>query len=333
MTPVARGCSPFPSTRDTWLYAAVVSIVLVSWPALARGEDTTRDAAAAQALFDEGKRLMAQGKYTDACVKFEESQRLDPGVGTMLWLADCHAKVGRTATAWALFQEAEALANKTNDPRAAVAREEAEKLAPQLSRLVVDVPPETQVPGLEVRRDGVVLGRALWNLAVPTDPGGHVVVATAPGKKSWTGRVTLDPGGSVIVTVPALETDAVQRPSPPPDRPDAAPKPAGRTQTVAGLTLAGLGVVALGVGAGFGLHAAAKKNDSDAHCNDRNVCDATGLELRDDAFTAATVSTWAFVGAAVTIAGGLVLYFTAPRPTATATATVLGGGAPLAISF
>src|SRR5690606_41903810 len=59
------------------------------------------------------------------------------------------------------------------------------------------------------------------------------------------------------------------------------------TRRSSDLSLAALGVVALGVGAGFGLHADAKKEDSDAHCNDRNVCNATGIALRDDAFTAA----------------------------------------------
>src|SRR6476659_3559364 len=85
------------------------------------------DAAAAQSLFNDGKRLMAAGQYAVACPKFSESQRLDPGIGTMLGLADCNAKNGQTASAWALFNEAEALASKHQDPRASLAREEAKK--------------------------------------------------------------------------------------------------------------------------------------------------------------------------------------------------------------
>src|SRR5262245_13566973 len=46
---------------------------------LAQAEPSAGDKATAQALFDQGKQLAAAGKVSDACPKFEESQRLDPG--------------------------------------------------------------------------------------------------------------------------------------------------------------------------------------------------------------------------------------------------------------
>src|SRR5260221_11014313 len=63
------------------------------------------DPVAARTLFDEGRKLLADGKYDAACPKLEESQRLDPGTGTLFNLADCWEQIGRTASAWARFLE------------------------------------------------------------------------------------------------------------------------------------------------------------------------------------------------------------------------------------
>ena len=316
----------FVDTR-TWalLRVACALLAVVCWGSSARAQ--ANDAAAAQALFNEGKRLMAAGNYAEACPKFAESQRLDPGIGTMLWLADCHAKTGRNASAWALFAEAEALAAKQGDKRVAIAREEAKKLEPMLSKLVIDVSAVRDVSDLEIKRDGVVLGRPLWGGPIPTDPGPHRITASAPDKTTWEGTVTVPhDGGTATIAIPAL---ADAPPPPPPavaaDAPAGpAPDPTrGRTQRVLGIALVGLGVAGAAVGSYFGLQVGSKKDESDPHCSG-NDCNATGYELRKDALTAATISDVAFIAAGAALVGGAVLYFTAPKPLK---ATV--GAAPL----
>jgi hypothetical protein len=61
-------------------------------PSVARvavADPSNRNPAAAQALYDEARRLSQGGNYADACPKFKESYQLDPGGGTLLNLADC----------------------------------------------------------------------------------------------------------------------------------------------------------------------------------------------------------------------------------------------------
>src|SRR5258706_12663688 len=117
--------------------------VIVTSLFLSTAVTTARDAraqnassqAAAQALFDEARGLMNEGKFGDACPKFAESQRLDPGAGTLLNLANCYAKNGRTASAWVTFKDAAAAADvKRRADWSQRARERATALEPLLSR-------------------------------------------------------------------------------------------------------------------------------------------------------------------------------------------------------
>ncbi len=192
------------------LFAVVLICATVGaagWETTSLAEASFADKAAAQTLFDEGRKLMADGKFAEACPKLAESQKLDPGVGTQFHLADCYEHVGQTASAWAAFLEAAAGAKSLGQTeRERVARERAAALAPRLSKLTIVAARGADVAGLEIKRDGSAVGRPLWGSAVPVDPGSHVVEAAAPGKKPW--RTTVQVIGeqaSLVVTVPALE--------------------------------------------------------------------------------------------------------------------------------
>jgi hypothetical protein len=182
------------------------------------------------------------------------------------------------------------------------------------------------VSGLDVRRDGIAVSADEWGIGVPVDPGVHTISATAPDRKPWTTNLELAAKpGLVSVTVPVLEpvaaapasTTAPGATGAPAD--SVAPSPGndekrGPTQRTIGLVVAGAGVLSLGLGAYFGLAAKSTYDSSNAngHCAN-NQCDTQGLSDRSSASTQATVATVLFGVGLAAVAGGAVLYFTAPR--------------------
>ncbi|HEY8038326.1 MAG TPA: tetratricopeptide repeat protein [Polyangiaceae bacterium] len=287
----------------------VVACAWLAVPAAARAQDASSQAAA-EALFREGRTLYDAGKYPEACAKFAESQRLDPAPGTQLNLAGCYEKNGQTASAWVTFKAAMGAAHqKGRADWEELARQRVAALEPTLSRLTIVV--NATAEGLIVRRDGADVGRAEWGTAIPVDPGTHVVEAQAPQRKPLREPVEVGGnGGTATVTLPELAPEATEVAGTTSD---------GSTQRAIGLVVAGVGVVGLGIGSAFGLVAMGKENDAlNNHCPNQPQCDATGVQLGQDAKSAATASTVAFAVGGVALAGGLVLYFTAPKRAAPA---------------
>src|SRR5579883_2794024 len=137
--------------RSTRLPPSLVLVLVTAAAVLAPRPATAADPAAAESLFDQGRQLMDQGRYSEACPKFEESQRLDPGLGTQFHLADCWEHLGRTATAWALFREVESQARAQGEgSREKIAHDRAATLQPMLPRLVIDPDGAASTPGLAV---------------------------------------------------------------------------------------------------------------------------------------------------------------------------------------
>ena len=153
--------------------------------------------------------LMSTGDYAAACPKLETSQHLDPAVGTLLNLADCDEKSGKTASAWAEFLRAANEAYKAGDERRErAARERASAIEPRLSKLTVTVAPAAALRALAIERDGDAIEPATWGVALPVDPGKHTIAARAPGRKPWKTVVEVSANQSVTtVEIPTLELD------------------------------------------------------------------------------------------------------------------------------
>jgi hypothetical protein len=228
------------------------------------------DQAAARALFAEGRKLAASGNYEQACAKFEDSYRLNPGIGTNFNLADCLEHLGRKASAWARFLDVATATKAAGQPeRESVARARASALEPSLSRLVIDV--RSPAAGLIVQLDRIRVAETSWGMALPADPGEHVIEAVAPQKKKWSTKVTVPPTAETLsVSVPQLE-DAPTEP-PPPETPPALltlkeshPKEPARW-TVPIISLGSLGVVGLVTAAVFALKFQAENGQAKTLC-------------------------------------------------------------------
>jgi len=281
--------------------------------------------AAAQALFEEAQRRVAEGDYEQACPKFKASYAVDPGGGTLLNLADCLEKQGRTASAWSTYKDALVRAQRDGRvERVEYARQHIQVLESKLTYLTVEVPAASRVAELELEVDGTPLAAAAWGTALPVDPGEHLVHAQAPGFEPLDQRVSFgsSPGARQTLELPLLRPIArAVEPAPAATAIDAAPAMAAERSHPArnwGWLTGGAGLVALGVGSYFGVQAFSRWSDRNAAC--KNGCTPEAKAAGDDASLAATVAT-AGVAAGVVLLGTatlLLFYSRDAAPTAEA---------------
>ena len=275
---------------------------LATTPIRAHAAPSPGEVDRAEALFLQARDLMEAGRYSEACPKLVEAQRLDPGAGTLLALALCHEGEGRGATAIDEFREAGALAHKAGrEDRADLAAKNLKKLEAEVSRVTV-APDAPSLEGLSILLDQRPLPKAQWGVAIYVDAGAHLVVASAPGKKSWSTAVNVNGYGDVKrVAVPELEAASSD----------------GATSSGSNATawvLGGIGVAALGVGGYFGVRTFTKTRQYKDACPGGTCPDQHGIDLNSDAKRSGTISTIAFGVGVVSLASAVILVLTKPSP-------------------
>lgn len=297
--------------RSRWAIATSVllsSNLLIARTALAADVAPSASGASAEDLFQQARVLVEQGHYEEACPKLEESHRLEPAVGTQFNLADCYEHVGRTASAHATFLKVAAIARAAGKfEREKLASERARTLEPALAKVQLTV--KASAPGLELRLDDVPIARQDWQAPFPVDPGSHRVVASAPDHRTFEATVVAKASSTAELDVPELVDLHPAVVAPP-------PQPSSSQRTLA-LVTGGAGVIALGVGATFGILSLSH------HSNAESACASDVYQFRcptedgasewNSARTTGNVSTIGFVAGGVLLAGAAVLWFTAPR--------------------
>lgn len=308
------------------------SVLLALVASNARGQAPDQPSILAQSLFDRARALMTEGNFAEACPLLAESQRLDPGGGTLINLAVCLEGAGKLATAHAHFHEALSIAiADRRDDRRKMAEERISAIAPRLSKLTITVPPASRVPGIKVWLDGTELQPVAWGVPTAIDGGEHRLEATAPSHTPFVEIVHITAEAQdteVIILAPKslFETQLpIQRqpvPTPPSPGP---PIPSWRKQdpetriSTASFVVGGasLGALTLGTVTGIAalmLDSAAEDAAFESGCNfERNYCpEGRGFDAIDSAEDAEAVG-WVSTVSIGTGAVGFLVALLLPR--------------------
>ncbi len=271
---------------------------------------------AAEALFTEGRKLVAEQRFADAVEKFEASQRLDPGIGTLMNLGLCYEKTGKTASAWLRFREAATLARRRGERvHEEAAAERISALEPKLCRLTVtaNVSAKRGVTPLVILRDHAVVAHELLDIAVPVDPGSHIVEASREGYEMWSQKIVADDAQqpcASIVNIPDLRALPEQRPIGPVVD---VPSPSFGAQRTTSLIVGGAGALSLGLATGFAIAAKNQYEGAKSACGaSASGCTSDQKREQESAGGKADVATGLLIGGGVAAAAGLILWFTSP---------------------
>jgi tetratricopeptide (TPR) repeat protein len=268
---------------------------------LAGSASALADPAAAEALFQDGRRALEQGELDVACEKFEASFALEASSGTQLNLAACRAKQGRNATAWAHFVAAGRLASaQGRADHQLEASERARALQTELSYLTIRV--ADAVAGLQVSRNGQPISAGSFGAKIPVDPGRFVIEASAPGHIPVRRQVTVGlRNDHQVVDLPRLEAAATTTSQPMGVAPAREPAAAASGSNAAAWIAGGVGVTGLTVGGVFGALALSSDASARRACGDRTSdCPRHAVEHAETRDRQALIST---VGVGVGLAG------------------------------
>jgi hypothetical protein len=235
----------------TWLAAALV-----------RAQDAPE--ARARSLFEKGIAELQAGQFESGCAALDESQGLQPNLGTLIASADCFERWGKAHSAalrYERFLEQVALLDESErahrEAQLEFVREALARSRDAIPELLL-VPPQPTPTQLEVWLDQRLIELNGTEQRLALDPGAYRLETRAPGRLPWLleltlvarerRRVELSTGATVIPEAPPMQPP---QPNPPaPDRPAAASPTPWRSVGwgLGGLGLAGFGVAAVAGG-------------------------------------------------------------------------------------
>jgi tetratricopeptide (TPR) repeat protein len=283
-----------------------IAIAAIVCAARVAGADPHSDTATK--LFEEGRDLAKVANYPAACERFAKSYELEPAPGTAVNFADCQEHLGHLARAWQLFDTAANSSDRGANPvRAQYARDRANALLSRLGTIVVHGTGEftrVTIGGRDVAPAA--------ELREHVDPGDVDVVATSR-ERNFSSTVHAAAGATSTVDVP-VPTHTRR----------------AHAWVVGAVAAGGAGATALVLSGVFGLSAARYYNDAFTHgqcfyTSHGDECSPAGLATVDAAHERANIGTALFVGGAVLVGAGIVLYIEAPREHAIEIAPAAGG--------
>jgi hypothetical protein len=270
-------CSISIDTRKNQLYPAMALVtvaLLGSVPAF--GQDKLRDPAAAEALYLSGRKLVADGNWTEGCEKFRASMELNPAASTLINIAKCSEHDGKLTQALVEYRRASQLNQDTlgDERRRSLEEVLKEGIAALEKRLVrVQLVVTNRPNGIEIKRDGLVLPIATIGETIPLDPGEHVFVVSAPGFRKEERKVVLKEGESLTIELPLVAESGGGVKPPASDKPNEKDKPAGRGVPAWAFVAGGIGLAAIGGAVYFKLDQSNAEKALIEHCGVQLECD------------------------------------------------------------
>jgi tetratricopeptide (TPR) repeat protein len=264
----------------------------------------------ADAAFEEGRTFFDQGRYKEACEKFELSMQLDPSPGTLLNLGNCYEPQGDLVRALDAFERAFADAQRASDARrkelwTEAARERIASLSrrvPQLSVRGVPADGRVSIDRHPIERSGVLR----------INPGRHGIEVSAPGKRAFTRDFQIASGQRLAINVPELEVDlapAASSTTPPAQQASSPGDDAdGKKYGPWPYVLGSAGVVLLGTSLITGLNAKFKQNKLERDCDENKVCDRSLKSTQDSARTLAALTDVFWITGLVAAGAGVTLF-------------------------
>lgn len=317
------------NTRRSWPKALITPFALmaqIAAPGLAQAQEDSgaQETAAARSLAVDGVKLAQADQCGEAVDKLERAEKLKHSAIVLSHLGQCQVKLGK----W--VEGSESLRKMLREPlpeNPTPALEDAYKKAqatlrdvkPRIPtvRIMVAAPREANI---SLKIDGQDVPSTVIGVALPADPGDHVIEVSAPGYLRASAPVKLVAGGTASVQLELKRDPAAPEPTAAP-APSAEPKqavhlddraplpaeaPRQERSSGAGKVLAyvayGVGAAGLGVGIGFGAAASSAESSLRNSCPNR-VCPP---DREDDLSSAKTKGTISTVGFAVA-GGGAVL--------------------------
>lgn len=331
-----HGLAPVLSLLTSVLIGALVLAVAV--PASADDKDQR---AAALKLLQEGVQLMDEGQCDDAIARFKESMEIVPSPVTQINIGTCHEQMGRIASAWAAYREAENMAREAGRKKyMRKAERSARALEDRLPRLVISAPALDQTPDMLITRNLNEIAHDKLGAALYVDPGTQDITASADGYLTYAVTVEAVEGEQLDVEVPALQPrpedegessdgDADQEADGDDEdaKGDEASASTGRVHGGSAgpparlfrwisIATIGVGIAAGAAGLGLGLSARSVRNSAfdDVLCiPDVFSCDPDGWARLQRADARTQWSNIALGAGLIAVGAGAILYWTAPR--------------------
>lgn len=344
----------FMACRGGWVLAlsCAGALTLSSRNVSAADEEpNAAETAAARSIALEGIRLADAGRCEEAIEKLSRAEKLHHAPVVLGRLGECQVLEGKlvdgTETLRKVLRE---VLPANASPALLKARERAQsvfdKARPRIAALHIVVNGPAEDANVAVMVDGELMNSALLEADRPTDPGDHLIEASAAGFLRGSARVSLGPGDKQHVSIdlapdphaivpadsasPTLkDTD---RPSDPAGAPATAPlstrldpeddasasasasstdgAPGGKPSHTGAYVAWAAGGAAVAVGSIFGLMAFNGKSELEEQCLN-NLCPPTSRDQLESARSASTAATVLFAVGGASLAVGTVLYFSA----------------------